>query len=391
MALPGVTIIGAGIGGLTAALSLQQRGVEVKVYEQSSKLAEVGAGLHLSPNAINVIRKLGLRPALEPYDFRPHALKTRHYQSGEPSFILPFDEDFEKEFGSPFVDIHRADLHRALSDAVLSNDPHAIALKKRLVSIVEKPGHVILEFEDGSVQQAETVLAADGVHSIIRSKLYDEPGAEFTGHVAYRGLVSTDALGSDLMEPDLNIWTGPGRHMVAYYLRRGAMLNYVAIVEDPEWKTESWTSPAEKEELVTRFEGWDPVVCRIIAQTKENECFKWALLKREPLDNWSSNRITLLGDAAHPMVPYLAQGAVMAMEDGWVFAHFAANYDNSADALQAYQGARIERTSNVQKAAWEQGQKEHKVGSDQGGEEFKGGNFASMAWLYGHDVCSLYP
>lgn len=391
MALSSVTIIGAGIGGLTAALSLQQRGIPVRVYEQASKLAEVGAGLHLSPNAIHVIRKLGLRAALEPYDFRPRALKTRHFQTGEPSFILPFDEAFEEEFGTPFIDVHRADLHRALSDAVHNNDPDAVRLQKRLVSISEGPAQVKLEFEDGTVENAETVVAADGVHSIIRSGLYDETGAEFTGHVAYRGLVSTDAVGSDLMEPDFNIWAGPGKHMVAYYLRRGAMLNYVAIVEDPKWKTESWTSPADKDELVAHFEGWDPVVCEIVAQTTKDECFKWALLMRKPLGYWSSKRISLLGDAAHPMVPYLAQGAVMAMEDGWVFAHCAAKHDKAGDALRDYENARIERTSNVQRAAWEQGQKEHQVGSSHDSDEFKGGNFAKMAWLYGHNVCELYP
>lgn len=170
-----------------------------------------------------------------------------------------------------------------MSDAVRKNDADAVILKKRLIYLSEEADQVKLDFEDGSVEHVETVLAADGVHSIIRSSLYEEPGAEFTGHVAYRGLVSTDAVGKELMEPDFNIWTGPGAHFVAYYLRRGALLNYVAIVEDPDWQTESWTSPADKEELVSRYQGWDPTVCKLIAQTRQDECFKWALLVRTPL------------------------------------------------------------------------------------------------------------
>jgi salicylate hydroxylase len=155
-------------------------------------------------------------------------------------------------------------------------------LKKRLTSIVEEEDQVKLEFADESIEYVEAVLAADGVHSTIRSTLYDEAGAEFTGHVAYRGLVSTENLGKDLMAPNFNIWTGPGAHIVCYYLRRGALLNYVAIVEDPDWQTESWTTKAGKQELVSRFEDWDPVVCEIIAQTQNDECYKWPC--------WSENR-----------------------------------------------------------------------------------------------------
>ena len=391
MGLKSIAIVGAGIGGLTAALSLQKKGIRVRVYEQASALAEVGAGLHLSPNGIHIIRELDLRPAIQPYDFRPESLVTRHYQTGIPSFELPLDEKFEKEFGTPFIDVHRADLHNALINGVRANDPEAIILNKKLTSIKEGAHQVELTFADGTIEQAETVVAADGVHSIIRSQLYDEPGAVYTGHTAYRGLVSTDAVGKGAIEPAFNIWAGPGKHVVAYYVRRGALLNYVAVVEESNWRTESWTARADKDELVTYFDGWDPVVCKLLAQTQPDTCFKWALLVRTPLQSWSSNRITLLGDAAHPMVPYLAQGAVMAMEDGWVFAHFAAIHDDSATALKGYETARLERTSKVQATAWEQGQKEHGVGTENSDKEFKGGIFSKVSWIYGHNVCELFP
>lgn len=391
MGLSSVTIIGAGIGGLTAALAMQKRGIQVCVYEQTAKLAEVGAGLHLSPNGIHIIRGLNLRPAIEPYDFRPSSLVTRHYQTGKASFELPLDEKFEAEFGTPFIDVHRADLHNALVDAVTRNDKDAIRLNKKLSAIKEQETHVALSFEDGSEETAETVVAADGVHSTVRSLLYDEPGAEYTGHVAYRGLVPVESVGKDTLEPAFNIWAGPKKHVVAYYVRRGALVNYVAAVEEPDWRTESWTAKADREQLVSYFEGWDPAVRKLLAQTQEGSCFKWALLVRKPLQRWSSDRITILGDAAHPMVPYMAQGAVMAMEDGWVFAHFAENHNDSASALKAYETARRERSSKVQATAWAQGQREHKVGTETEESEFKRGNFAKVAWIYGHNVCELYP
>ncbi len=391
MSLSSVTIIGAGIGGLTAALALQKKGIKVRVYEQATKLAEVGAGLHMSPNAIHVIRKLGLSPLLKPYDFRPLSITTRHYQTGDPSFNLPLDEKFEEEFGTPFADVHRADLHNALADCVRQNDEKAIVLQKKLTEIKESDTCVHLSFADGTNEEVESVVAADGVHSVVRAQLYGEGSAKFTGHVAYRGLVSTEAVGEGIIEPVFNIWAGPAKHVVAYYLRGGELLNYVAVVEDSNWQTESWTAKADKNELVSHFEGWDPNVCKLIASTMDDECFRWALLGRDPLEYWSSSRVTLLGDAAHPMVPYMAQGAVMAIEDGWVFAHCAAEYDDSKTAFKAYEDARMERTSKVQAAAWEQGQKEHNVGTDNEKAEFEGGHFQKVAWIYGHNVCELYP
>tara|TARA_R110002095_G_scaffold153231_3_gene133223 strand:+ start:395 stop:1576 length:1182 start_codon:yes stop_codon:yes gene_type:complete len=387
-----VTIIGAGIGGLTAALALQHCDIPVRVFEQARELGEIGAGLHLSPNGMKVLAALGLGDAIERIRFQPEALAMRHYATGSAFFENPFDDAFRARFGAPFYGFHRADLHRMLHDAVIANDPHCIVVNKRLAALSEHDDVVELEFADGERCPATVVVGADGVHSTVRTLRHSDLRATFTGHVAYRGMVHRDAVAPGLVAPMMNVWAGPGAHVVAYYVRRGELLNYVALTEEDNWETENWTTPADKHTLAQRFSDWNPTVRALIDHTQEDQCYKWALLVRDPLPSWSSARTTLLGDAAHPMVPYLAQGSVMAIEDAWVLAHTLAQHADAAVALKAYEQARLERTANVQRAAWKQGQLNHAAGSgDDIASRGDGGGFADSAWLYGYDVCALYP
>jgi len=387
-----VTIIGAGIGGLTAALALQHRGVDVSVFEQASRLGEIGAGLHLSPNGLKVLYALDLNEPIEAVRFQPQAIAIRHFESGEAFFENPFDERFRERFGAPFYGFHRADLHKLLLDAVLARDPDCITVGKRLVALEEAESAVSLAFEDGTRAEAAIVVGADGVHSTVRTLRHAELKAEFTGHVAYRGMVRTDDLEPGLVEPKMNLWVGPGAHVVAYYVRRGELLNYVALNEETGWETESWTTPADKASLEARFETWHPTVRALIDHTAEGQCYKWALLVRDPLHSWSSARTTLLGDAAHPMVPYLAQGSVMAIEDAWVLADCISNHAGSETGLKAYEAARLERTARIQRAAWAQGQLNHAVGSgDDIAARREGGGFEDSSWIYGYDPVALYP
>ena len=386
-----ISIVGAGIGGVATALALQQRGIAVRIYEQASKLAEVGAGLHMSPNSLHVLYALGLKPALDKVQFQADVIATRHYQTNVANFEAPLDDAFREKFGASYVQFHRADLHNTLIDAVLGNDAESIVLNKQVVGVKEREQDVQLSFLDGSNEHTPVAVAADGVHSVMRSALHGELGAKFTGHVAYRGMVSADTIGTDVIPPCCNIWVGPGKHVVAYYIRRGELLNYVALVEEPGWQTESWTTKGDKAELAAYFENWHPSVQALVEQTPAEQCFKWALLVREPLPRWSTARTTLLGDAAHPMVPYVAQGAAMAIEDAWVLAHFAASGDEPAKALKDYESARLSRTSAVQAAAWEQGQLNHAVDTERDAEQFKGGNFSKADWIYSHNVTTLYP
>lgn len=392
MFLSDVAIIGAGIGGLTAALALQQRGLTVRVYEQARELGEIGAGLHLSPNGMKVLYALGLKDSLEAIRFRPQAIALRHFETGAAFFENAFDDNFLAEFGAPFYGFHRADLHKLLLDAVTAQDPTCIHVNKRLVALNERQDTVSLTFDDSTNSQESIVIGADGVHSAVRRHQHHDGDARYTGHVAYRGMVRADAVEPGLVEPKMNLWTGPGAHVVAYYVRRGELLNYVALNEEAGWQTESWTTPASKSELAARFNDWNPTVRALIDHTQEGQCYKWALLVRDPLPSWSSPRTSLLGDAAHPMVPYLAQGSVMAIEDAWVLAHAVANNDDPAIALKIYEQARLERTADIQRAAWKQGQLNHAVGEGNDiSERREGGGFSDSSWIYGYDACRLYP
>ena len=391
MALLDIAVIGAGIGGLATALALAQRGFTVHVYEQATALGEIGAGIHMSPNGMKVLTALGLGDALAAVAARPQAISTRHYQTGMPNFEGPLDAAFEARFGAPFYSFHRADLHAALASAVAALPSVSITLNARAERFEEDATGVTLFFADGSHTRAPVVIAADGVHSRMRSALHGEVGVRFTGHVAYRGMVATSALAPGLVEPKLNIWVGPEKHFVAYPVRRGELINYVAIVEEAGWQDESWTTKADKDTLAQAFAGWHPTVCALIDYTLTGECYKWALLGRDALARWSSERVTILGDAAHPMVPYVAQGAVMAVEDAWVLAACLASAATPAAGLLAYEDARRERTSAVQAAAWEQGRLNHAVGRDAEGDQFKGGRFADPSWIYGYDAVAFFP
>jgi salicylate hydroxylase len=392
LATPAVTIIGAGIGGLTAALSLRHYGIEARIYEQAQQLGEIGAGLNLSPNGMKVLYALGLKDRIEDIRFQPYAISLRHYETGIPFFENWFNQEFLDTFGAPFYAFHRADLHKMLLDAVRHGDPDCIQIGKPLTGLTEHDDGVQLNFEDGESVKAAVVVGADGVHSTVRTLRHPELHAEYTGHVAYRGMVRATDVEPDLIEPKMNLWAGPAAHVVAYYVRRGELLNYVALSEEIDWQTESWTTLADKSRLADRFKDWNPTVRALIDHTQEGQCFKWAILIRAPLSSWSSARTTLLGDAAHPMVPYLAQGSVMAIEDAWVLANCLANHHELAVALQAYEDARLERTADIQRAAWKQGQLTHAVGrGNDMSERQEGGGFAESNWIYGYDACTLFP
>ncbi|MDA0823986.1 MAG: FAD-dependent monooxygenase [Proteobacteria bacterium] len=392
MSFPSVSIVGAGIGGLTAALALQKRGISVRIFEQARQLGEIGAGLHLSPNGLKVLYALGLKNAIEKIKFQPQTIAIRHYQSGEPFFENPFDDNFRSTFGAPFYGFHRADLHKMLLEAVQENDAACIEVGMRLTQLREDDKEVKLDFEGGETRSSSILLGADGVHSTVRTLRHPQLGAQYTGHVAYRGMVSVKDVASDLIEPKMNLWAGPAAHVVAYYVRRGELLNYVALTEEDDWQTENWTTQADKATLAARFENWNDTVKALIDHTQNGQCYKWAILMRDPLESWSSARTTLLGDAAHPMVPYLAQGSVMAIEDAWVLAHCIATINDPGNALQTYEAARLERTANIQRAAWKQGQLTHAVGrGNDMSERRDGGGFADSAWIYGYDACDLFP
>jgi salicylate hydroxylase len=386
-----IAVVGGGIGGLTVALALARRGLDVAVFEQARELTEIGAGLHVSPNGLKVLYALGLQDDLAAVAARPISIVTRNFATGAPNFENAFDEAFDARYGAPFFSLHRADLLRILANAVVAEPRVRLTLGARAVRVDEDGAGVTVLFDDGSRGLAAAAVAADGVHSRIRANMHGGITTKFTGHVAYRGMAATAELPAGLVEPKFNIWVGPGRHFVAYPVRRGELINYVALVEEDGWAEESWTTEADKSVLAAAFEGWHETVRALVQHTLRGQCYKWALLGRDPLPYWSTERVTLLGDAAHPMVPYLAQGAVMAIEDAWVLAASLADADDLAAAFDTYERARLERTAAVQAAAWAQGQLNHSVGRGDGADRFEGGGFSDPGWIYGHDVVAAFP
>lgn len=352
-ASPRIAIAGAGIGGLCTALALLQRGFAVDVYEQASQLGEVGAGLQLSPNGTRVLRALGLEAALATLVCEAARKEVRHYASGRRWKLFDLGADCRARFGAPYWMVHRGDLHRVLLDAVRAAAPRAIRLHARVVRAQTQNTGVRITLADGTLQYADALIACDGVHSALRQQLLGEDRARFTGLLAWRGLVPMQALPAHLrMAPGEAVgtnWVGPGAHVITYPLRGGALMNVVGIVERSDWQGESWTQAGSADELLRDFAGWHDDVqtlMRAIAQP-----FKWALLGRTPRTGWAQGRVCLLGDAAHPTLPFLAQGANMALEDAAAMAQCLApslqQPAGLAEALQRFEALRWQRTADI--------------------------------------------
>jgi salicylate hydroxylase len=344
---PKVIIVGAGIGGLVAAASLLKRGYKVHVYEQAPSLGEVGAGIQSSANAVKVLYDLGLKDALDKIVVRPQAFEFRRFDTAELMYSIPLGAVHERANGAPYFHIHRADLHELLAQAVLALDPTCITLNARALEFVENADSVTLKLADGSSATGDVLVGADGIKSAIRAQILGPTPASYTGDVAWRAVIPTARLPKDIMETVSTVWCGPKKHAVMYYLRGGELMNFVGLVEHANTENESWTQKRPWADLKADFEGWHPKIQTIIDAIDRDGCYRYALNDRAPVDNWSAGRATLLGDAAHPTLPYLASGAAMAIEDGAVLARCLDAAASIRDALHMYQESRMERTARV--------------------------------------------
>jgi salicylate hydroxylase len=339
-----VAVVGAGLGGLTTALALIDKGFDVTVFEQSSELREVGAGVQLGPNAMRVYAALGLDRTIADFSFVPEAHVVRSGKTGAAIATTQMKGVYEAQYGMGYHTMLRADLQNALAARLPSG---VLQFGKKCRTVEDRPAGVTLRFEDGSAVESDVVVGADGIHSALREHMLGKDSPRFTGTVAYRGVVDAATLPKGLLTDDVSVYIGPHASFVYYYIRRGELVNWVALVEETSWQLESWSVEGDLADVARLYEGWCPVVGDLISHAER--CYKWALFDRDPLPRWVSGRVALLGDAAHPMMPYLAQGGCMAIEDAYVLAHeLAASKDDPEQALRAYEAARLPRASRVQ-------------------------------------------
>jgi salicylate hydroxylase len=347
-----IVVIGGGIGGLAAALALLKRGLDVEVHEQAPELKEVGAGIQISSNGTRVLFELGLEAALKRVQVLPSGRVIRHWSTGETWNWFDLGPVTAQRYGTPHVMLHRADLHGLLADAVRALKPGAIRLNRRCADVASQNGHAEVRFEDGETVRAAYVIGADGIHSKVRARLFGADRPEFTGCVAWRGLVPMDKLPPRLAKMQGTNWLGPRGHVLHYPVRRGEIMNFISMVERDDWQIESWVTQGTQGELANDFRGWHGDVHAIIERIETP--YKWALMVRGPMARWSKGRITLLGDACHPTLPFLGQGGVMAIEDGYVVAACLARFfDDPPTALARYEEIRRERTAAVVRKAHE--------------------------------------
>jgi salicylate hydroxylase len=341
-----VIIAGAGIGGLTAALALLEVGIDCDVYEQAAELQEVGAGLQLAPNGTRVLFALGLESGVRSRGVETGDKVVRLWSTGktwslfDPTVATPLER-----FGSPMYLMHRGDLHALLVDAVRRKKPQAIHLNSRCIDFEQDSFGVHLRLDDGRQIAGDVLIGADGLHSKVRQKLFGPASPKFTGIMAWRGLAPINRLPEHLRRPLATQWLGPNGHVTCYPVRSGTLLNMVGEVERDDWRRESWVEPGNHDECLGDFPGWHRDLLDIIDSI--DTLYKWALFLREPLPRWSVGRVTLLGDACHPMLPFLGQGANMAIEDGLVLSRCLAKYASVEAGLRAYETARRDRTTNV--------------------------------------------
>jgi salicylate hydroxylase len=388
-----IAIIGGGIGGLAAALSLLRAGVDVHVYEQAGTIREVGAGIAVSPNATRVLHRLGLADELEKMGVKPLAWHQRRWDDGRTLIRTPLAGAMEAAFGFPQYQMHRADLQNTLVRALPSERLH---VGHRLVSLVDHGDYVEAEFENGSHIRVDALVGADGIHSTMRHILFGPEKPHFTGCVAYRGLIPAERLAHLGLEVTTQLWMGPGKHFIHYYVQSKRLVNFVAVIEQDAWTKESWTDPGEVADVVAAYEGWHPQVHSILQAV--DQTFIWALFDRKPMSHWSVGRVTLLGDACHAMLPFMAQGAAQAIEDGVTLAACLSpiNTQNIPEAFQRYERLRLTRTARVQGLAAANktrlhlpdgpAQQERDAKMAEGGTDF---SVEAVTWLYGFNAGKL--
>jgi 2-polyprenyl-6-methoxyphenol hydroxylase-like FAD-dependent oxidoreductase len=375
-----IAVIGAGIGGLAAACALRERGFEVEVYERAGELGEVGAGLQLGPNAVKVLRALGIEERLLPLACEPSNIVSVAAHDAHLRFREPLKAVIAAQFGAPYLTAHRADLHALLQAKVSANRIHLDAQCTGAASI---GGAAVASFADGRQIEADLVVGADGINSAVRESLFGAQAARYTQQMAWRCIVPIHCVPTRI-GPGQSVaigrdeyvgWIGPDGHVICYPIRGGELYNIFAGHVSEQWVEESWSVPSSVGELLAGFAGWNEALLTMLGQVEH--CFKWGIRDRDPLARWVSGRVALLGDAAHPMMPTLAQGAAITLEDAYALARQLARHDDPVAGLAAYEAERRPRASKVQLQAREQFENNRKTPAPPP---------LSRDWIFAHDA-----
>ena len=356
-------IIGAGIGGLSLALALQKLNKKVLIFEKAPEIKEVGAGVMLTPNATRSLDYLGVLKEIEKEATLPKRTVVRHYKTGEEMSTTDLGNGFTKRYGHPYYDVHRVNIHSSLYNSVKRNDPDCIKVNHELIDFDQSENVVTAKFKNNLVAEGDFLIGCDGIHSLVRKIIKASDNPHYTGNLAWRGLMPIESLPFHQRGPEITIWIGPKKHVVEYTVKSGKVKNYVAISNVKDWHEEGWTVRSSVHQALTEFNDWHEDVRNIISATPKNECYKWGLFDRNPLSSWSENRVTILGDAAHPMLPFMAQGAAMSIEDAVVLSRCFLQYEYPKEIFESYEAERIERTAWCQLQSREAGQLFQKISS----------------------------
>jgi salicylate hydroxylase len=383
-----VAVVGGGIGGLVLALALRERGISFEVYEQADELREIGAAVGLSANGTRELRRLGLGDRVEAVSVVPSALVIRRWDTGEIIADHPIGRDgvYEATFGAPWYGVHRVPFLQALAEGLAGE---GLKLGCRCVGVEERRSGAELHFAGGTSASADVVVGADGVHSVIRPQVAGEVQGRFSGTVGYRGLVPVETMPSLPDPTPLQFWAGPGRHLLHYAIDGGRTINFLAVVRVSKWTNDAWMERCAVSDAVDAFHGWHPAVTEMVGAT--NLGARWALHDLEPLERWHTDRVVLLGDAAHAMVPHQGQGANQTIEDAIVLADCLADAHATTDvqaALQCYTDRRRRRTVAVQWLSRRTADLMHLPD----GPEIAHRNtlfadlYSELAWIHSHDT-----
>jgi len=383
MRAPKIAVIGAGIAGLTTAVFLHQAGLPCRVFEQARDLRVLGAGLQLSPNAVRVLHGIGLGPDLQRDAVAIHTLSFLRWSDDTPLAYLPLGQHGVHSFGAPYYGIHRADLHRAL----LGRFPEdVLELGTECIEIQQDGNLAHIQFATGHGADADLVIGADGIHSKVRGGLAKD-APRYTGHIIYRGLVEAERVPLLAKVPNVRLWLGPGRHLVSYPICAGRLLYFGATAPLERWIGPQWSVAAKRDQLAEAYRGWSDTVQTLISAAREVTC--WALHDRAPLRRWQDPQTVLVGDAAHSMLPFMAQAANQAIEDAAVLVSCLRASSSPGWSLVHYERTRRSRVDRIHRLSRDNAALFHLT--DGAAQRRRDRTFQklwtrdSLAWLFGHD------